>query len=248
MDYMMLKQLLASAGIGACKIDTQLANNQCVPGGSLSGQILIQGGAVAQQINGFSLALMTRVKVKTDNGEHYQNFCLQRFRLSEAMLIEAGARHQLPFELRLSAELPVTHLPHHTVGKVWLCTEADIAMALDPSDNDLLRIDASPLVLNCISAMLELGYQLQKVDVEKGYLQVPGKRSLSGCYQEFEFRPRQWLSGIKEVELSFIPDGADTLLLVEVDRSFRGDSYRTVRLAPHASVAQVQQALRNILG
>jgi sporulation-control protein len=37
-------------------------------------------------------------------------------------------------------------------------------------------------------------------------------------------------------------------LLVEVDRSFRGDSYRTVRLAPHASVAQVQQALRNILG
>ena len=122
------------------------------------------------------------------------------------------------------------------------------AMALDPSDNDLLRIDASPLVLNCISAMLELGYQLQKVDVEKGYLQVPGKRSQSGCYQEFEFRPRQWLSGIKEVELSFIPDGADTLLLVEVDRSFRGDSYRTVRLSPQATSAQVQQALRGILG
>ncbi|WP_348731352.1 sporulation protein [Rheinheimera texasensis] len=244
----MLKQLLASAGIGACKIDTQLQSNQCEPGGCLKGQILIQGGAVAQQINGFSLALMTRVKVSTDNGEHYQNFCLQRFRLSDAMQVAPGSQQQIPFELRLSAELPVTHLPHHTVGKVWLCTEADITMALDPSDNDLLRIDASPLVLNSISAMLELGYQLQKVDVEKGYLQVPGKRSQSGCYQEFEFRPRQWLSGVKEVELSFIPDGADTLLLVEVDRAFRGDSYRTVRLSPQTSSAQIQQALRGILG
>lgn len=244
----MFKQLLASAGIGACKIDTQLDSNQCVPGGSLKGNIQIQGGAVAQQINGFDLALMTRVKVSTDNGEHYQNFCLQRFRLADAMLVEAGSRHQVPFELRLGEELPVTHLPNHTVGKVWLSTEADIAMAMDPSDNDLLRIDATPLILNCIDAMLALGYQLQKIDVEKGYLQVPGKRSKSGCYQEFEFRPRQWLSGIKEVELSFIPDGADVLMLVEVDRSFRGDSYRTVRLSPRTSSSEVQTALRAILG
>lgn len=244
----MFKQLLASAGIGACKIDTQLHNNQCVPGGSLKGAIQIQGGAVAQQINGFDLALMTRVKVKADNGEFYQNFCLQRFHLADAMLVEPGARHQLPFELRLTGELPVTHLPHHTVGKVWLASEANIDMALDPSDNDVLRVEATPLMLNCIDAMLALGYQLQKIDVEKGYLQVPGKRSSIGCYQEFEFRPRQWLSGIKEVELSFLPDGNDVLLVVEVDRSFRGDSYRTVRLSPQSSSAEVQRALRSVLG
>ncbi len=244
----MFKQLLASAGIGACKIDTQLHNNQCVPGGSLKGAIQIQGGAVAQQINGFDLALMTRVKVKADNGEFYQNFCLQRFHLADAMLVEPGARHQLPFELRLTGELPVTHLPHHTVGKVWLVSEANIDMALDPSDNDVLRVEATPLMLNCIDAMLALGYQLQKIDVEKGYLQVPGKRSSIGCYQEFEFRPRQWLSGIKEVELSFLPDGNDVLLVVEVDRSFRGDSYRTVRLSPQSSSAEVQRALRSVLG
>lgn len=244
----MLKQLLASAGIGACKIDTQLHSNQCVPGGSLKGQILIQGGAVAQKIDGFDLALMTRVKVKTDNGEFYQNFCLQRFHLADALQLEPGARRELPFELRLTAELPVTHLPKHNVGKVWLSTAADIAMAMDPTDTDLLRIDATPLMLNCIDAMLALGYQLQKVDVEKGYLQVPGKRSAVGCYQEFEFRPRQWLSGIKEVELSFLPDGASMLLVVEVDRSFRGDSYRTVRLSPQSSSAEVQQALRAVLG
>jgi len=244
----MLKQLFASAGIGACKIDTQLHSNQCVPGASLKGQILIQGGAVAQQINGFDLALMTRVKVKTDNAEYYQNFCLQRFHLADAMLVEAGARRELPFELRLTAELPVTHLPGYSVGKVWLASEANIDMALDPSDNDALQVAATPLMLNCIDAMLALGYQLQKVDVEKGYLQVPGKRSTVGCYQEFEFRPRQWLSGIKEVELSFLPDGASVLLVVEVDRSFRGDSYRTVRLSPQSSSAEVQQALRSVLG
>lgn len=244
----MFKQLLASAGIGACKIDTQLHSNQCAPGGSLKGQILIQGGAVAQQINGFDLALMTRVKVKSDNGEYYQNFCLQRFHLSDAMLVAPGARHQLPFELRLTGELPVTHLPHHIVGKVWLASEANIEMALDPSDNDALQVAATPLMLNCIDAMLALGYQLQKIDVEKGYLQVPGKRSSVGCYQEFEFRPRQWLSGIKEVELSFLPDGNDVLLVVEVDRSFRGDSYRTLRLSPQSSSTEVQQALRAVLG
>lgn len=244
----MFKQVLASVGIGACKIDTQLQSNQCAPGGRLQGQIQIQGGAVAQQINGFDLALMTSVKVSSDNGDHYQNLALQRYHLADAMLVEAGAKHQLPFDLHLTDELPVTHLPHHTVGKVWLSTEADIDMALDPSDQDLLRIDASPLQLNCIEAMLALGYQLQKVDVEKGYLQASGKRSKSGCYQEFEFRPRQWLSGIKEVELSFLPDGADTLLLVEVDRSFRGDSYRIIRLSPRSSQSEVQAALRSVLG
>jgi sporulation-control protein len=244
----MFKQLLASAGIGACKIDTQLHNNQCVPGGSLKGAIHIQGGAVAQQINGFDLALMTRVKVKADNGEFYQNFCLQRFHLSNAMLVAPGALHQLPFELRLTGELPVTQLPGYSVGKVWLASEANIDMALDPTDSDLLQVAATPLMLNCIDAMLALGYQLQKIDVEKGYLQVPGKRSTVGCYQEFEFRPRQWLSGIKEVELSFLPDGNNVLLVVEVDRSFRGDSYRTLRLSPQSSSAEVQQALRAVLG
>lgn len=243
----MFKQVLASVGIGACKIDTQLHSNQCQPGGTLKGQIVICGGAVAQQINGFELALMTRVKVSTDNGDHYQNLCLQRFRLADAMEVQAGAQHQVPFELRLTDELPITHLPHHTVGKVWLSTEANIDMALDPSDQDGLRIDASPLVLGCIDAMLGLGYHLQKVDVEKGYLQVAGKRSKTGCYQEFEFRPRQWLSGIKEVELSFLPDAGDVILLAEVDRSFRGDSYRSVRFSPNASGAQIQQALRQLL-
>lgn len=55
-DDEMFKQLLASVGIGASKIDTQLQSNQCAPGGRLQGQIQIQGGAVAQQINGFDLA------------------------------------------------------------------------------------------------------------------------------------------------------------------------------------------------
>lgn len=244
----MFKQLLASAGIGACKIDTQLHSNQCVPGGTLKGQILIQGGAVAQQINGFELGLMTRVKVSSDNGDHIQNFCLQRFRLAEAMLVEPGSKHQVPFELNLPTELPVTHLSQHTVGKVWLTSEANIDMALDPTDNDLLRIDATPLIRHSVDAMLALGYQLQKVDVEKGYLQVAGKRSRFGCYQEFEFRPRQWLSGIKEVELSFLPDGTDMLVVVEVDRSFRGDSFRTLRLSPNSSSAEISAALRSVLG
>lgn len=243
----MFKQILASVGIGACKIDTQLQSTQCVPGGSLRGHIEIQGGSIAQHIKGFDLALMTRAKVSSDNGDYYQNICLQRFHLADAMQVEAGARHQVPFELRLTDELPVTYLPPHTVGKVWLTTEAEIDLAIDPSDNDVLRVDASPLILNCIDAMLTLGYQLQKVDVEKGYLQIANKRSKTGCYQEFEFRPRQWLSGIKEVELSFLPDGGDILLLIEIDRTFRGDSYRTVRLSPQSSNHEILSALRSIL-
>lgn len=74
----------------------------------------------------------------------------------------------------------------------------------------LRRSHAAPLIFNCIDAMLSLGEQLQKMDVAKGYLQVAGKRSSFGGDQELEFRPRQWLSGVKEVELSFLPDGSAT--------------------------------------
>lgn len=243
----MFKKLLASVGIGACKIDTQLASNEAIPGGMLQGEIVIQGGNTAQQINGFSLALMTEVKTERGDRTRHENFCLQRFRLADVINIEPGSRQQLPFELPLGTDLPVTHLEGRAVSKVWLSTEADIAHALDPSDKDFLIIDASPLILNCVSAMQELGYQLKKVDVEKGPLSIQGRRNQSGCYQEFEFQPEQWLSGIREVELSFLVDGSNTLLRVEIDRTFSGDNHRALCLSSQASEAQAQEALSSIL-
>lgn len=243
----MLKQLLASVGIGACKIDTRLHSTSLVAGGTLAGEIHIRGGEVAQQIDGFSLSLQTRVKVSTDNGDHYQNHSLQRFRVAQSMLVAPGSQHTVPFQVQLTQELPVTQLPGYQVGKLWLSTEADVSMALDPSDQDLLQVTAPSYVLNCIQAMLDLGFQLQKVDVEKGFLRAAGLQTHSGCYQEFEFRPRQWLSGVREVELSFVPQQQEVAVLIELDRVMRGDSYKLLRLPLNASVTECHRQLSQFL-
>lgn len=66
----MFKKILAAVGIGSAKVDTRLHQSQLLPGQTFSATIVVQGGDVAQKIDGIDLALMTRAKVSTDNGDY----------------------------------------------------------------------------------------------------------------------------------------------------------------------------------
>ncbi|MGL5390392.1 MAG: sporulation protein, partial [Shewanella sp.] len=100
----MFKKILASVGLGGASVDTQLADHRLQPGQSFQATIVIKGGDVPQQISGLDLALMTKVKVSSDNGDYFKNYTLASWRLTESFEIKAGEVRELPFSGQLHPE------------------------------------------------------------------------------------------------------------------------------------------------
>ena len=223
----MFKKILASVGIGAAKVDTVLETEHLQPGQKFNAVIVIKGGDVDQEISGLDLALMTRVKVESDDGEYFTNHVIEKWRITDIGMIAAGAEKHIPFEARLHSETPITEInAGYNQSHVWLETGLDIDLALDPTDRDALHIYPNDAVSTLMEAMDRLGFSLVKADVEKGYLKAPTFQSHSGCYQELEYRPNsRSLFGLQEIELSFVPEAHKTHVLIELDRAFRGDGY-----------------------
>ncbi|MFC3032243.1 sporulation protein [Pseudoalteromonas fenneropenaei] len=223
----MFKKILASVGIGAAKVDTVLETEHLHPGQKFQAQIHVTGGSTAQDISGLQLALMTRVKVEGDDGSYFVNHIIEKWRIAEQFTIAPGETRIVPFEARLHSETPITELSGGlNQTHIWIETGLDIDLALDPSDRDFLHIYPNDAVKTCMQAMDKLGFALVKADVEKGFLRASNFHSVSGCYQELEYRPRsRSMFGIQEVELSFVPEPHRTHVLIELDRAFRGDGY-----------------------
>ena len=246
----MFKKILASVGIGAAKVDTVLQTEHLLPGQEFHAEIVITGGDAPQELSGLELALMTKAKVETDEGSYFRNQVIQQWHLADKTTIQPGQEIRIPFTAQLHPETPVTELPvrmNQTV--VWLATGLSIDMALDASDKDHLYIYPNEAVQECMQVMERAGYQMMKADVETGYISAPGFRSNSGIYQELEYRPNsRSLFGVKEVELSFVPEAHQTHVLIELDRAFRGDGYRSLTIAhTDSGIANVRNQLEHLL-
>ena len=169
----MFKKILASVGIGAAKVDTVLETEHLQPGQKFNAVIVIKGGDVDQEISGLDLALMTRVKVESDDGEYFTNHVIEKWRITDIGMIAAGAEKHIPFEARLHSETPITEInAGYNQSHVWLETGLDIDLALDPTDRDALHIYPNDAVSTLMEAMDRLGFSLVKADVEKGYLKA----------------------------------------------------------------------------
>ncbi|CAH9054515.1 Sporulation-control protein spo0M [Pseudoalteromonas holothuriae] len=223
----MFKKILASVGIGAATVDTVLETEHLYPGQKFQAKIIIEGGDVSQQVSGLEMALMTRVKVENDDGHYFVNHVIETWKIGEQFDIASGQTKVIPFEARLHSETPITELnAGYNHCHVWLETGLDIDLALDPTDRDTLHIYPNDAIKTCMSAMEKLGFGLVKADVEKGQLRASNFHTVSGCYQELEYRPHsKSLFGIQEVELSFVPEAHRTHVLIELDRAFRSDGY-----------------------
>ncbi|MDC7702806.1 sporulation protein [Vogesella indigofera] len=222
----MFKKLLASIGVGGAKIDTRLDNPRLRPGEVLSGHVLVQGGNADQDIEKIELVLMTEAEQEAGDHEARGAIALGVIRVAERFTIRAGETRQLPFQLLLPAETPVNALPHY--GRplpVWIHTDLAIAAAVDANDRDLLEIHPTAQIGTLLAAFEQLGWPLYSTDVEVGTARVGNVMSTLGCYQEFELKPRGGNFRIQEIELTFIPYGHDTHVLVEVDSRFGGDGY-----------------------
>ena len=94
------------------------------------------------------------------------------------------------------------------------------------------------------------GYRLFKVDIEAGGVRGSGFQSHLPCYQEYEFKPEsRSFFGAKELEVTFVDNGQETGVLIEIDRAFLGDGYRSISIPNHCStVESVRPYIERLLG
>ena len=241
---------MCKMGIGAAKVDAVLTTDQFLPGSQVEGRIDIMAGDVEQEVAAIHLKLRTLAKSEGDDVDLTLSHIMDQYTLCEAFTLKPGEERSMEFGFTLHPETPVTVLdiPDNRC-KVWLETSLDIEMAMDPKDRDYLHIHPTPVITHFIEAMTQSGFQMVKADVEKGFLHGDGFESISGCYQEMEFKPTGLLGGIRiqEVELSFIPEQDRTHVLVELDRTFGGDGYRSFTLSSQASYGEVAGIISSML-
>ncbi len=229
----MFKKMLASVGIGSAKIDTVLQTETLKPGELIQAQIFVKGGKVEQSISGIELSLMTEVQEEMEDEEgevqeYESSFEIERWHIAEKFTLVPGEERVFDFEAVLHPETPITTLEcRNNKSHVWLQTGLEIDVALDASDRDYINILPNHAMSCVIDAMHDLGFELVKTDVEKGYINSHGFETRSGCYQELEFKPaRMGLWGFNEVEVSFVSNEQQTSVMLEIDRVMRRDGYQ----------------------
>ncbi|MEV4925656.1 sporulation protein [Streptomyces roseoverticillatus] len=233
------KKLLASLGAGGASVETVLFEENVVPGGIVQGEVRIQGGSVAQAIQGLSVGLQARVEVEGDDSEYKQDVEFTRMQLGGAFEVQAGAVHTVPFGLEIPWETPVTtFLGRHLTGmNVGVTTHLAIARAVDSGDLDPVNVHPLPAQQAILDAFGQLGFAFKSADLERGHIR--GTRQRLPFYQEIEFRAPSQYRGLNEVELSFVADDREMDVVLEMDKkpglfTEGSDTYRSFTVDLHA--------------
>jgi len=137
---------------------------------------------------------------------------------------------------------------------VWVETELDIYLAVDPEDKDYLEVKPTPRLQAVFDAMDDLGFSLRTAECEAD----PYGRYASGqrFIQEFEFRANSgpFHGSLDEVELVALPDRESLTVFLEVDR--RGgllsemaetDERKTSLTIDSTDVGQIREELQTTI-
>jgi len=248
----MFKKFLASIGIGKAKVDTILLDDHLTPGEDFRIEVVIKGGDVEQQLNGIELAIMAsakgEVEIDEEEVEVNKSLVLQHWQQALDLTIQPGETITEQFTLTLHPEIPSTSIGGRNT-KVWLQTGLDIKSGIDGSDKDALLIEPTKTQKAVLMAIENEGFSLFKADIEVGQVSGHGFHSTLPCYQEFEFKPDSTsFFGVKELEVTFVDSGSETGVLLELDRAFSGDGYKSVIVPNHCqTVAEVRPYISSLL-
>ena len=213
----LFNKMLASIGIGAAKVDTKLYSEHISLGEELKGVVEIVGGNAEQKIDEIYLTLYTTYVVEVDDQKSTRHGIVNKWKISEPFTIGVNERKTIPFAFKLPFDTPVT------VGRtrVWLHTGLDIKNALDPADQDYLKVGPTRVMSAVLNALEDIGFRLREVDCKKAeymHKRLP-------FVQEFEFVPVSGLfrGKLDEIEVVFFPTSTyETEVLMQVDRRAKG--------------------------
>ncbi|MEU6119418.1 sporulation protein [Streptomyces sp. NPDC047117] len=215
---MVFKRLLGAIGVGAPSVDTVLDGGAVRPGDSLSGQVHLEGGSAAFDIEHITLELVARVEAEHDDGEREGALSFDRFTVGGGFRLAAGERRSVPFTVRLPWETPVTELYGQPLGIVLgVRTELAVAGAKDKGDLDPLRIEPLPVQEAILEALGRLGYGFRSADLELGHIRGTGQTL--PFYQEIELTPPpQYAHAVNEIEVTFLATPGGMEVVLEADK------------------------------
>ncbi|MBA2876220.1 sporulation protein [Thermaerobacillus caldiproteolyticus] len=195
----MFKKFLSKLGIGSANINLVLHHSQVRLGETISGEFLIEGGTVEQEINKIDIELRLTLN---QNGQ-VQTKTMATVPVASAFVIQAGEKKVLPFAYELPKTLSVSrHGIHYT-----FVTRLDIAGGVDHLDEDSVQI-LPPLPLEKIFVAFE----------KLGFREKATSGSLKPYGQEFELFPtEQFKETVQEVEFFASLEEEGVRLLLEVD-------------------------------
>jgi sporulation-control protein len=232
------KKMLASLGAGGASVETVLTQPDVVPGGVVQGEVRIKGGSVDQQIEGLSVGLQARVEVESGDSEYKQDIEFHRQQIGGAFQLTPGAVYTVPFALEIPWETPVTtFLGRHLTGmNLGVTTELQIARAVDSGDLDPVNVHPLPAQQALLDAFGQLGFAFRSADLERGA--VRGTRQRLPFYQEIEFQAPSQYRGLNQVELTFVADGQEMDVVLEMDKkpglfSEGSDTFRSFTMGLH---------------
>ncbi|WP_431030330.1 sporulation protein [Lysinibacillus sp. LZ02] len=214
----MFQKILASIGIGNAQVDTKLDRSRYTAGDVVNGVVEIKGGNTEQAIDTIYLTVYTTYIKEVNDTKIHDNAAVASFQVSSPFTIGAGELKSIPFSFNLPRTTPITG------GKtqVWVQTELDIKMAVDPTDKDYIEVNPTPLANEVLAAVKRLGFRLRKVECEKAPLRI---RTPHPFIQEFEFTATNptYRRHLDELEVTFINQSTDSIdVLLQIDRRARG--------------------------
>ena len=221
----MFKRMLSAFGVGGPSVDTVLDSSIARAGEVLKGQVRIQGGTNEAVIDQVVLSLVTRVEVEHGGGEARGTGEFFRLVVQRDVRVPANERLDIPFQLALPWETPVTAvgevaLPGMVVG---VRTELVIKGAPDKGDLDPVMVAPLPSQDAVLEAFGELGATFRSADVEVGRIAAVPQEL--GFYQEIEFfPPAQFAGRLNQVELTFVTNPDELWVVLEADK--RGGLFR----------------------
>ncbi|MFD9733256.1 sporulation protein [Umezawaea sp. NPDC059074] len=215
----MFKRMLSAFGVGGPSVDTVLDSPHAVPGQAITGQVRIQGGSSDVTIDQVVLSLVTRVEIEGGGHEHAATGEFHRVSVAQGVRVTAGQPMSVPFQLVIPWETPITtvggmNLHGMTVG---VRTELVLSGAPDKGDLDPIAVSPMPSQDRVLDAFGALGFQFRSADVEAG--RIHGVHQELGFYQEIEFFPPSQFAGrISQVELTFVANPHELVVVLEADR------------------------------
>jgi sporulation-control protein len=223
------KSLKRAFGAGGPTVDTVLANPNTRPGLTLDGQVQLVGGDHESSIEHIVLGLVAA----TEHGPVE----FHRVQVAGAFRLAAGERRDIPFQLPVPWETPVTHMYGQQLHGMTMGvrTELAIAKAIDKGDLDMVAVHPLPVQERILEAFDRIGFRFTKADLEHG--QIYGVRQTLPFYQEIEFYPSpQYAGALNEAEVTFIADPQGVEVVLEFDKrggflSEGHDSYGRFRVA-----------------
>ncbi|WP_148415426.1 sporulation protein [Haloferax sp. KTX1] len=205
-----MKKVLARIGIGNATVDTVLPSDTVRPGETVDAEVRIEGGSTEQEIGEIRFELETRYRTE----EGYREIDIAQYTLAESLTVHPDEQ-----EVR-NVSLDIPHGAPVTLGNVdvWVETELDIELAVDPEDKDYLNVQPTPRLQSVFDALDDLGFSLHSAECEAAPHGVFA--STRRFVQEFEFRPTSGPFAGELDELEVVPrPGEDALeLYLEVDR------------------------------